>query len=68
MITTIEAEVDASGQIHTRESVVLEPGSRVLLTILPPESAESALLSEVALAADWDRPEEDVAWAHFSQG
>jgi hypothetical protein len=26
---------------------------------------ESALLSERALAADWNRPEEDEAWASY---
>jgi hypothetical protein len=27
--------------------------------------AETALLSESALAEDWNRPEEDEAWAHL---
>jgi hypothetical protein len=27
--------------------------------------SETALLSESALAADWDRPEEVAAWAHL---
>jgi hypothetical protein len=26
---------------------------------------ETALLSEAALAEDWNRPEEDAAWAHL---
>ena len=26
---------------------------------------ETALLSEVALAEDWDRPEEDAAWSYL---
>ncbi|MEW6348732.1 MAG: hypothetical protein AB1646_06690 [Thermodesulfobacteriota bacterium] len=26
---------------------------------------ETALLSEPALAEDWDRPEEDAAWSHL---
>jgi hypothetical protein len=26
---------------------------------------ETALLSEAALAQDWNRPEEDAAWAHL---
>jgi len=26
------------------------------------------LLSEAALSADWDRPEEEAAWSHLSQG
>ncbi len=41
-----------------------------LLTILEERPAEcmpeSALLSEGTLAEDWNRPEEDEAWAHLS--
>ena len=29
------------------------------------EIAETALLSESVLARDWERPEEDTAWAHL---
>ena len=29
---------------------------------------ETALLSEAALAEDWNRPEEDAAWSHLQQG
>lgn len=29
---------------------------------------DPALLSEAALAADWNRPEEDAAWAHLPLG
>lgn len=69
MFTTIEAEVDSNGRILLpKESGALAPGSRVLVTIIQPEMPEGALLSETALAADWDRPEEEAAWAHFSQG
>ncbi len=32
------------------------------------EISESALLSEGALAVDWNRPEEDAAWSHLQQG
>ena len=39
------------------------------MTILDEEPAvvpnETALLSQAALAADWDRPEEDAAWAYL---
>ena len=28
---------------------------------------ETALLSEPALAEDWDRPEEDAAWSYLPQ-
>jgi predicted DNA-binding antitoxin AbrB/MazE fold protein len=65
--TTIEAEVDEQGNIKPKEPVVLPPGSRVLVTVLEPSGADTALLSEAALAEDWERPEEDAAWSHFSQ-
>lgn len=68
MFTTVEAEVDEHGNIRPKEPVALAPGSRVLLTVLEPEGAEAALLIEPALAADWDRPEEDAAWSHLPQG
>ena len=68
MFTTIEAEVDEKGQIRPKEPIVLTPGSRVLITVLDPDGLETALLSEPALAADWQRPEEDAAWSHLDQG
>jgi predicted DNA-binding antitoxin AbrB/MazE fold protein len=65
---TIEAEVDEKGNIRPKEPVTLPPGSRVLITVLETEGAETALLSEAALSADWDRPEEEAAWSHLGQG
>jgi len=32
------------------------------------DTNEAALLSEMALAEDWDRPEEDAAWSYLQQG
>ena len=60
---TIEAEVDDQGNIRPREKVSLFPGSRLLITVLEPEPLDTALISEAALATDWNRPEEDAAWA-----
>jgi antitoxin FitA len=37
-------------------------------TIQPAQTAETLLLSEPALAKDWDRPEEEAAWAHLQPG
>ena len=38
---------------------------RAIVTIIDePLIPETALLSQQALACDWDRPEEDVAWSH----
>ena len=68
MLTTIEAEVDANGNIKPLEPVTLHPGSRLLITVLgATEVSETALLSEAALARDWNRPEEDAAWSYLSQ-
>jgi hypothetical protein len=32
-----------------------------------PEGMETALLSEAALAADWERAEEEAAWSYLSR-
>ena len=71
MIRTIEAVIDEQGQVCLMEAVRLPAARRALVTILedaPAESArETALLSESALAVDWNRPEEDAAWSHLQQ-
>ncbi len=68
MNPTIEARVDEAGVIRPREPIVLPPGSRLLITVLSiPATGEGALLSEEALAEDWNRPEEDQAWATLAQ-
>ena len=47
--------------IRTVEAVIDENGK-----IVEEEPvAETALLSEPALAEDWNRPEEDEAWAYL---
>jgi hypothetical protein len=71
MIRTVEAVIDEQGNVRLLEPVHLPSARRVLVTILddrPTAGApESALLSEAALAEDWNRPEEDEAWSHLSQ-
>lgn len=68
-ILTIEAVIDADGNVRLSESVKLPGARRALVTILEEEAAvsETAVLSEPALAVDWDRPEEDEIWAPFQQ-
>ena len=64
MRPTIEAEVDEKGNIRPKEPVALPPGSQLLITVVgEPAASETAVLSEAALATDWNRPEEDAAWA-----
>ena len=49
------------------EPVHVTTPTRALVTILEeaPDTHETALLSEAALAEDWNRAEEDAAWAHL---
>jgi len=47
----------------------MDDPQRKFLIILDDEPAttvsETSFLSEAALAEDWNRPEEDAAWAHL---
>lgn len=36
-----------------------------LLTQVEPSARESALATELVLRRDWERPEEEAAWAHL---
>ena len=68
MIHTLEAMIDKQGTIHLLQPVHVQDARRVLVTIFDEQPtipvAETALLSEAALAKDWNRPEEDEAWSH----
>jgi hypothetical protein len=63
MASVIKAEVDEKGNIRPKEPVILKPGSQLLITVVGESPSETALLSEASLAADWNRREEDAAWA-----
>ena len=69
MIRTVEAMIDEQGNVRLLKPVHLPSARRALVTILEdrefPRAQESALLSEAALAEDWNRPEEDEAWSHL---
>ena len=69
MIRTVEAVIDEDGNVRLLEAVHPSTARRALVTILEESPAthvsESALLSEEALAQDWNRPEEDEAWSHI---
>jgi hypothetical protein len=66
MIRTVEALIDEEGNVKLLEPVRPTSARRALVTILEEEPvAETALLCEAALAEDWNRPEEDEAWAHL---
>jgi hypothetical protein len=71
MLRTIEAVIESDGSVRLLEPVSLTGARRALVTILnePGDQAGASspvLLSEPALA-DWNREEEDAAWAHLQQ-
>ena len=69
MIKTVEAVIDEHGNVRLLERIHPRTACRALVMILeesPAESvSETALLSEPALADDWNRAEEDEAWAYL---
>ncbi|MFA5872689.1 MAG: hypothetical protein WC832_01870 [Anaerolineales bacterium] len=71
MVRTIEATIDKDGRVCLQQKIQLPESRRALVTILDEPAylvAETALLSEAALAEDWNRPEEEKAWAHLKPG
>ncbi|MDY0020594.1 MAG: hypothetical protein RBT47_11380 [Anaerolineae bacterium] len=68
MLQTLEAIIDEQGNVQLVTPIALPAGRRALVVILDEPAlsiAEAALLSEEALAEDWNRPEEDKAWSHL---
>ena len=69
MYRTLHAVIDPHGNVRLTEPVELSSSRTALVTILEegalPAVAETARLSEAALALDWNRPEEDEAWSHL---
>ena len=72
MIRTVEAEIDEHGNVRLLEAIQLPSVRRALVTILDASfdaaeggARDTALLSEMALAKDWNQPEEDRAWSHL---
>ena len=70
VLRSIEATIEKDGTVRLHKKVRLPASRRAILTILdePASVAETALLSELALAEDWNRPEEDKAWATMQPG
>ena len=66
---TVEAIIQPSGEVRLIEPVHVQSPTRAIVTIMEdePQAHDTALLSESALA-DWNRPEEDAAWAHLQPG
>lgn len=71
MLQTIEGIIDQNGELKILDNIQLPKSRRVIITILKEEPSDEALqlalLSESALARDWEQPEEDIAWSHLAQ-
>jgi hypothetical protein len=71
MLRTIEAVIESDGSVRLLEPVSLPGARRALVTVLDEAAAQAetgstALLAERALA-DWNRDDEDAAWAHLQR-
>ena len=67
---TVEAIIDDEGNVKILQPVSIQGSRRALVVILDEPArtvAETALLSEAALAEDWMRPEEDEAWSYLKR-
>ena len=71
MPATYEAQTDEQGNLCLPANIKLPEGCRVLITVLDENPRQQvndeALLSEKALAEDWDKPEEDEAWSSLGR-
>ncbi|MBF0609748.1 MAG: hypothetical protein G8345_12845 [Magnetococcales bacterium] len=70
MMHSYEAEIDVKGRIRLLEPVKLQGPCRAVVTVMesvPDEGTHRALLhfAESSLSRDWERPEEEEAWAHL---
>lgn len=69
MLKTVEAVLETDGNVRLLEAVDVPRPRRALVTILDDRYGDSvdetALLSEAALAEDWNREEENEAWKHL---
>jgi len=72
MWKSLEAVIEKDGKVILKEPIRLATSCRAIVTVIEeakPENlvAETALLSEEALAKDWSLPEEDEAWSYLQK-
>jgi hypothetical protein len=70
MLQSIEGIVDHPGKLRIPKRFKLPKSRRIMLTIWEEPSEDEfnlALLSELALAYEWGRPEEGEAWSHLAE-
>ena len=70
MPKTVEAVIDEQGNVKILQPVSFQGTRRAFVVVLDEPAltvAETVLLSEAALAEDWNRPEEDEAWSYLKR-
>ena len=71
MLQTFRGIIDQNGELRLLESVPLPRSRQIIITVLDDEPTDElinlALLSESALAREWEQPEEEEAWSHLAQ-
>ncbi len=66
MFKTVEATIEPNGKIQLVDPIHVAHVCRAIVTIIEePDISETALLSQQALAKDWERPEEEEAWSYL---
>ena len=69
-LKSVEAIIERDGEVRLKEPIHLNNPCRAIVTILDETEemvSEIALLSEASFSEDWNRPEEDEAWAHLQK-
>lgn len=64
------AMISAEGVVTLRHPLKLDSDRMAIVTIVSGDSDETldtALLSEDALAHDWNKPDEEKAWAYLQE-
>jgi hypothetical protein len=72
MIQTYQALINKEGSVKLLQDVKIDSPKRALIIVFDDEHEEFLyekslpyILSENSLAKDWNRPEEDEAWAYL---
>lgn len=69
-LKAVKVTVTPDGRIESDHPLRITRPTRVILTMVEEvgeDSVEFALASEEAFARDWNRPEEDEAWAYLQE-
>lgn len=72
MIQTYQALINTGGSVRLLQNIEADTPKRALLLVFDEDAEDSFyekslpyLLSESILAEDWNKPEEDEAWAYL---